>query len=327
MGYKVADIHLMGKKPGILWKMLNFLGDWLVFRPIRDHIGALKTKYAVTGGSFISRDVLRFYSALNVPLMQGLGSTEDGPITMHHPGGVNIDTVGRPTLETSIRISDDGEILVSGKGLFSGYYKNPEATQEVLINGWVHTGDAGIVTEDGQIIFLDRVADLRQLKGGHRYAPAFIEGKLKFSPYIEEAVVLGDERKEYTSVMVVIKFSSMSQWAEKHHINYTTFVDLSQKDEIAELIRGSIKRLNKLLPEPTRVRKYILLQKEFDADDAELTRIRKVRRKFIEDRYHELVEAIYQGRTEFRVDAAVKYRDGRTGMISTNLKIRHVDEG
>ena len=326
VGHKIAEIKLANKKPNLFWRLLNQIGEFTCFKPIRDKLGFAKTRYPICGSTYVSPDIMRFYYALGMPLYQVYGSTESGINITHSEGDVDIESIGRPPLDTSIRISDDGEIQTNSLGLFTGYYKNPEATTKKMTqDGYYRTGDAGHFGPDGRIVYIDRVEDLRQLKSGYRYSPGFIEGKLKFSPYIQEAIALGDTDKDYISVIVIIDFLAAGKWAEDHHVGYTNFPDLSQKDELGEFIKRDMVRINRVLPEPSRIKKYILLHKEFDADDAEITRSRKLRRKFIEDRYRELVDAIYSDKREFAVEAAVKYRDGRTGTIKTSLKIREVE--
>jgi len=328
VGYKVADAKLAKKNLGLVWRILNQIGEFVLFRPARDKLGFAKTKYPICGSTYISPDTMRFYYALGMPLYQIYGCTESGINISHRDGEVDIESIGRPPLGTCIRISDEGEIQIKSQGLFAGYYKNSQATDEKMTqDGFYKTGDAGLVTDDGRIVYIDRVSDLRQLKSGARYSPGYIEGKLKFSPYIQEAIALGDSEKDYISVVIIINFLAAGKWAEDHHVSYTNFPDLSQKDEIGAFIKRDINWVNRLLPEPLRIKKYVLLHKEFDADDAEITRSRKLRRKYIEESYRNLVDAIYSGRNEFEVEAAVKYRDGRTSTIKTNLKIRGVDGG
>jgi len=324
VGHKMANMQVQRKKPGLLWRILDFIGEWVLFRPTRDKIGLVKTSNPVSGSSFLSPDVLKFFRAMRLSLGQIYGGTEAGLSTIHRPGDINIDTVGVPTVDTRIRISDDGEILVYSQSSFSGYYKNPEATAEKLKDGWFYTGDAGFITDEGHLVYVDRVSDLRELKSGYKYAPGYIEGRLRFSPYINEIISLGDKEKDYISVIVIIDYASVGKWAEDHHVGYTSFVDLSQKDEVGDLIKRDLERLNKLVPDESRVKKCVLLHKEFDADDAELTRLRKLRRNYIEDRYKGLINAVYQDEEQFDLEATVKYRDGRTDTIGTSLKIRTI---
>jgi long-chain acyl-CoA synthetase len=210
--------------------------------------------------------------------------------------------------------------------MFSGYHKNPEKTATTLLKGWCHTGDAVHINEAGHLIFMDRLEHLGELSSGIKYAPQYIEGRLRFSPYIKDAMVVGGKDKEYVTAMVNINFAMVGKWAERHSIPYTTFVDLSQKNEVAELIKKDLVRVNSYLPEPARVRKFVLLHKEFDPDEAELTRTRKIRRDFMEERYRELIAAMYQGKDEVSVEAPVTYRDGRKGVVTTNIKVRTVSD-
>jgi long-chain acyl-CoA synthetase len=195
-----------------------------------------------------------------------------------------------------------------------------------LIDGWVRTGDAGFIDQRGHLVFLDRLADVSRLANGAKYAPQYIEGRLRFSPHIKDAMVLGGEKRNYLAVIIIIDFENVGKWAEDHRINYTTFADLSQKDELSRLIRADIDRLNRDLPEEMRIKKFVLLHKEFDPDEAELTRTRKLRRGFMEERYAPLVNAIYNGQSGVDVEALVKYRDGREGVVRTNIKIWSADE-
>jgi long-chain acyl-CoA synthetase len=325
VGYRIADARLAGREPDFIWRLLNQVAEFLVFKPVRDKLGFVKTRYPICGSTYISPDVMRFYYALGMPLYQVYGSTESGINITHSEGDVDIESIGRPPRGTSIRISEEGEIQTKSPGLFTGYYKNVEATANKMTpDGYYRTGDAGFVKDDGHIVYIDRVDDLRQLKNGHRYSPGYIEGKLKFSPYIQEAIALGDSAKDYISVIVIVNFLAAGKWAEDHHIGYTNFPDLSQKEELGKFIKKDLERINHALPEQSRIKKYVLLHKEFDADDAEITRSRKLRRKYIEEKYSTLIDAIYRDNSEFPVEAAVKYRDGRTGTINTSLKIREV---
>ena len=208
--------------------------------------------------------------------------------------------------------------------MFSEYYKDKEKTDHAIRNGWFHTGDSGYISELNHLFYLDRIDNLDELSNGHRYAPAYIEGKLKFSRFIQDVMVVGGRNREYLSVIINIDFESIGKWAEAERITYTTFVDLSQKEEVGNIIKADLNRVNNTLPAEAKVRKFVLLHKEFDADEVELTRTRKLKRQFLQTRYRDLIEGIYDGKPEIPVVTEVKYRDGRKGTVQTNLKIRSV---
>ena len=224
-----------------------------------------------------------------------------------------------------MRITDEGELLVRSDCMFSGYLKDPKKTASALINGWCHTGDAVNINEKGHLIFLDRLVDMGELKSGVKYAPQYIEGRLRFSPYIKDAMVVGGKDKDFVSAIINMDFTMVGKWAERHRIAYTTFVDLSQKQEVADLIEKDLLRVNSYLPEAARVRRFVLMHKEFDPDEAELTRTRKLRREFIEERYRDLIKAMYDGSKEVKIEASVTYRDGRKGTVATAIKVRIVE--
>ena len=211
--------------------------------------------------------------------------------------------------------------------MFSGYHKDPDKTKVVLIDGWCHTGDAVHINEAGHLIFMDRLEHLGELSSGVKYAPQYIEGRLRFSPYVKDAMVIGGKDKDFVSAIINIDFAMVGKWAERKGIPYTTFVDLSQKREIADLVQKDLVRVNGYLPEAARVRKFVLMHKEFDPDEAELTRTRKLRRGFMEERYKELINAMYQEGKEIQVKAPVTYRDGRKGVVTTTIKVWAVSEG
>ena len=224
-------------------------------------------------------------------------------------------------------MTDRGELLVRSDSMFSGYYKDPSKTAETLVDGWCHTGDAVTINEDGHLIFLDRLEHMGELSSGIKYAPQYVEGRLRFSPYIKDAMVIGGKDKDFVSAIINIDFAMVAKWAERNRLPYTTFVDLSQKKEVADLVQKDLIRVNSYLPEPARVRKFVLLHKEFDPDEAELTRTRKLRRTFMEDRYQELINTIYTGGEEIKVKAPVTYRDGREGIVTTSVKVRTILDG
>lgn len=326
VGYKVVDLRSSKKKISPIWNLLYKLGDVLVFAPLRDKLGFAKTKYPVTGSAFLSPDFFKFFQAIGINLTQVYGSTEAGVVSMHPQDDIDNDSVGKVCTGVEIKISDEQEILIRGESLFSGYYKSDEKTNQAIRDGWFHTGDSGHINERKHLFYLDRIDNLDELSNGHRYAPAYIEGKLKFSSFIQDVMVIGGKNKNYLSVIINIDFESIGKWAEANQITFTTFVDLSQKEEVSDLIRKDLKRVNNTIPDESKVQKFVLLHKEFDADEGELTRTRKLRRSFLQDRYRDLIEAIYVNKREVPLVTEVKYRDGRKGIIETNLKIRSVYE-
>lgn len=326
VGYKVADLRSSKKRMGPAWNLIHKLADLLVFAPLRDKLGFAKTRYPVTGSAFLSPDFFKFFQAVGINLRQVYGSTEAGVVSMHPEDDIDNDSVGKICTGVGIEISDEQEILIRGDSIFSGYYKDPEKTAQAIKDGWFHTGDSGHINERGHLFYLDRIDNLDELSTGHRYAPAYIEGKLKFSRFIQDVMVVGGKSKNYLSVIINMDFESIGKWAEGSQISYTTFVDLSQKEEVSALIRKDLERVNNTLPEESKVRKFVLLHKEFDADEGELTRTRKLRRSFLQERYKDLIQAVYNNKKDVPVVTEVKYRDGRKGIMETDLKIRSVYE-
>jgi len=324
VGHKIADIKFEGKTPNLFWRILHSIAYLALFRPLKDRLGLSKVRFAVTGSSVLSLDTFRLIHAIGVELRQCYASTEAGLISSHGKGEIKFESVGRPSLGTSLRITNEGELLVTSDCMFTGYHKNPEKTEETLINGWCHTGDAVNINEQGHLIFMDRLEHMGQLKSGAKYAPQYIEGRLRFSPYIKDAMVIGGKDKDYVSAIVNMDFAMVGKWAERHRIPYTTFVDLSQKKEVADLVRQDLERVNGYLPEQSHVQKFVLLHKEFDPDEAELTRTRKLRREFMEERYKDLIDALYGSKDKVDVQAAVTYRDGRKGQVITSIQVRSI---
>lgn len=327
VGHKIADAYYGGNKSSPFWKALYKLGDWFVFRPLRDKMGLSRTRDATSGGTYVGPDVYRYFAAIGVVIKNGYGLSETLWSTLQTDDCMKLAATGAPVPQKEIRISGDGEILIRGLGLFTGYHKDIEATEDKMKGGWFHTGDAGHIDEDGQLYFLERVKDLMVLAGGAKFSPTYIESRLKFSIYIQEAIVFGDEVKPFVSAIIGIDFDAVGKWAEKHHLTYTTLVDLSQKEDVLGLIGRELAGINRSLPQQARLAKFVNLYKEFDPDEAELTRTRKLRRKFVEERYKLLVDAIYQGKREVVMETAVKYRDGREGKISTSIKVADVGGG
>ena len=325
IGYKVGDLSFQGKKPNLFWRTLRAIAELMVFRALRDRMGLVRMRIPYTGGAVLGPDVIRFFRAIGVNLRQIYGITEGLVPTVHTADECKFESVGRPLPGVTLRLSEKGEILIAKENCFTGYYKDPEATERAFAGGWYHTADAGHIDEDGHLIYIDRMQDMRELRDGTKFSPQYIESRLKFSPYIKDAFVVGGEERDFVGAVISIDFDNVGNWAEKRRIAYTTFVDLSQRPEVCELIRKEILKLNKSLPERSRVRRFVNLHKEFDPDEAELTRTRKLRRTFVEDRYKELVEAVYGEREELVMSAPVVYRDGRKGVVSTKIRVTPVD--
>jgi len=325
VGHKMADIRFQNERPNFFWRAVHGVAYGLLFRPLKDRLGLSKVRFGVTGSSVLSLDTFRLIHAIGIELRQNYASTEAGFISSHGEGEIRFESVGRPALGTEVRLTDAGELLVRSNCMFRGYHKDDQKTGVTLVGGWCHTADAVNINEAGHLIFMDRLEHMGELASGVKYAPQYIEGRLRFSPYIKDAMVVGGKDKAFVTAIVNMDFTMVGKWAERNRIAYTTFVDLSQKDQVAELIRKDMARVNSYLPEQSRVKKFVLLHKEFDADEGELTRTRKLRRDFVEQRYKDLIGAMYDGRSEVAVDAAVTYRDGRTGVVSTKIKVRSIE--
>jgi len=327
IGYRWADFKFEKKNPSPGWKLLYWIAYAAMFRALRDRLGFSRIRSAMTGGAALGPDVFRFFHALGVNLKQIYGQTEiAGYSTIHRDGDINFDSVGIPVpaAEISIYESDAegvGEILSRGPGLFQGYLKNQDETQSAMIDGWFHTGDAGYFTDDGHLVIIDRVKDLMHLKSGAKFSPMFIENKLKFCPYIVETVVLGHDR-DYVTAMICIDYKHAGKWAEDHRIIYTTYSDLACKEEVYDLIEREVVRVNATLPEKARIQKFLLLYKELDPDDEELTRTKKIRRKFINQKYVREIDALYSDAAELPIETVIRYQDGKTATLRTNLIIR-----
>ncbi len=327
IGYRMADTRFRKEKPAFWLRLLYFLADWLVFQEIKDQLGLRHLKRAYTGGAALGPDTFRFFHALGVNLKQIYGQTEiNGIAVVHRDGDIKFQTVGTPIPETEVKIDESGEILMRSPAVMVGYYRNPEATAEVLRDGWLHSGDAGYFDEDGHLVVIDRVKDVMTLHDGTKFSPQFIENKLKFSPYIKEAVVFGGDWP-FVTAMINIDFANVGKWAEKHQIAYTTYTDLSQKPEVYRLIRKHVEQANADLPPAARIQRFLLLHKELDADDAELTRTRKVRRRLIAQRYADLISALYSHNSFVDVETTITYQDGRTAKIQTRVSIETLNGG
>ena len=323
VGARILD----GKPVGMGDRLAYFLGDLLVYGPLRNVLGMSRVHVAYTAGEAIGPDLFVFYRSIGINLKQLYGSTETSVFVCIQPNGqVKPDTVGPAVAGVELKFTPQRELLIRSPGLFKEYYKNPQATAEAKdADGWFHTGDAGYFDPDGHLKIIDRVKDVGKLADGTLFAPKYLENKLKFFPYIKEAVAFGDGR-EGVCAFVNIDFEAVGNWAEKNNLPYSGYTDLASRDEVYALVRDCVEQVNAdLAGEPeianSQIRRFLVLHKELDADDGELTRTRKVRRGFIGERYDELVEALYAGRSSVHVEAQVKYEDGRTGSISADLKI------
>jgi long-chain acyl-CoA synthetase len=293
IGYQVAERQLNRQPIGLGWRLLERLAYLLAFRTLQDKFGIARVRYAYTGGAPLGPEIFTFFRAIGLNLKQVYGQTETAGIcVLHADGEVKAETVGQPTPSTEIRLSDTGEILIRGESVFLGYYKNPEATARALEDGWLHTGDAGLLDEEGHLVMIDRLKDVLPLADGSRFSPAFIENKLKFSPYVREAVVIGEDRP-YIVALIQIDMGNVGSWAEAHRLPFTTFKDLSHKPEVYQLIAAEVARVNQDLPKVAQIRRFALFDKELDADDEELTRTQKVRRATVAVKYKEMIAALY----------------------------------
>ncbi len=305
----------------------SMVAETLLFRALRDRLGFTRLRSAATGGAALGPDTFKFFRAMGVPLRTLYGQTETlGAFTLHEPDAVDPDTTGVAMgREVEIEIRDPdvngvGEIVVRHPNMFSGYYKNEAATAADLRDGWMHSGDAGYFNKAKQLVVIDRIKDLAQTARGERFSPQYIENKLKFSPYVAEAVVLGDGR-DYLAAIICIRFSIVSKWAEKNRISFTTYTDLSSRPETYDLLRKEVEAVNATLPPAQRISKFLLLYKELDADDGELTRTRKVRRTVINEKYADIIDAIYGGKPDIDIDTVIRFQDGTTQRIRCTLPV------
>jgi long-chain acyl-CoA synthetase len=324
IGRKWSECKFEKRPPSLLLRILYPLAYLAVFKALKDRLGFSNIRSATTGGAALGPDTFKFFHALGISLKQIYGQTEISGIScVHREEDINPDTMGEPIPETEVKISDSGEILSRSPAVFAGYYKQPEETDKTLIDGWLHSGDAGYLTPEGHLVVIDRIKDVMSLSDGVKFSPQFIENKLKFSPYIKEAVTVGHNR-EFIIAMICIDFGIVGNWAERSKVNYTTYTDLSSKPEVVDLIQQEVEKVNKGLPENAKVKRFILLYKELDPDDDELTRTRKVRRHFVEEKYLEIIDGMYAGKDTLRIEAVIKFQDGKTSTIRTEMAVRNV---
>ena len=328
---KVGPARTDGKSIGLFNGLMYSLGNFMVYGPLRNNLGFSRVRVAYTAGEAIGPDLFTFYRSIGVNLKQLYGSTETAVFVCLQPDNeARADTVGIPCKGVEIKVAENGEILVKSPGLLKAYYKNPEATAEVLTaDGWYHTSDAGFLDSHGHLKIIDRVKDVGRIVGGANdgamFAPKYVENKLKFFPHIKEVVAYGDQR-EIVCVMIYFDFDAVGNWAERRNLPYAGYTDLAQKHEVYKLIQDCVEQVNADLAEDTmlagsQVSRFLVLHKELDADDGELTRTNKVRRGFIAEKYQPLVDALYGGLTQQFIETTVKFEDGRSGSVSATLKI------
>ena len=335
-GMKVGrDVHverLEGRKPRLAARLQLPFAEALVLHHLRDNLGLGKAKNAMSGGALMAPDVFRMFHAMGVKLRNVYGATEIGLLTAHVGESYQLETSGSWMQSNTnygepleYRVSDEGELQVRGGSGFGGYHGKPEKTAEELTeDGWYKTGDAVSMTDSGELLFFDRVKDMRRLANGHSYPPQFIETRLRYSPYIKDLMTLGDETRNFVSALINIDMEVLGRWAEENNISFSTYTDLSQKTEILELIKSEVARINALLPEGSRLERFANFPKELDPDEGELTRSRKLRRAFLEERYAKLVDAIYGGDNQTDLEIAVTYQDGRQGVLKATVRISDV---
>lgn len=327
IGYHTAEMKFEKKPISALWSLLRWFAEITLFTKIRDHLGLSKVRHAYTGGAAMGPDHFRFFHAIGVNLKQIYGQTEIAGISVvHRDDDIKFDTVGTPIPETEILIGDDDEILSKSPSVFVGYYKMEEETEKALKDGWLYSGDTGFIDEDGHLVVFDRSKDIMILNDGRKFSPQFLEARLKFSPYLKDALIVGDNRPHVVAI-VCIDYNTVGKWAEDNGINYTSYQELSQLPEIYNLVEGPIHEVNRTLPDPAKILRFANLYKEFDADDDELTRTRKIRRAFVEDRYKDIINALYTQDEMLHMETNITYEDGRVVDIKADIRLQNVEEG
>ena len=326
IGYHNADLKFSKRPIPWYWKALNLLAYLAVHKKLKDHLGLSRIRYTYTGGAAMGPDHFRFFHSLGVNLKQIYGQTEIAGISvLHRDGDIKFDTVGKPIPETEVEITPEGEIISKSPSVFKGYYKMPEETAKALKDGWLHSGDTGFIDQDGHLVVFDRSKDVMILKDGTKFAPQYLETRLKFSPYIKDVWAIGDH-KPFVACVICIDYGVVGNWAEERNITYTSYPELSRLPEVYDLVRKEVIKMNCDLPPVARIKRFVNLYKEFDADDEELTRTRKLRRSFVENRYKDIVEGLYSGKDTVHMDTTITYEDGRVVQIRTDLRVMEVPQ-
>ena len=325
IAYRISALEDQQQPVPPTLRALRWLGEFAVFEPLRDKLGLTRVRNVLTAGAMLSPDIIRFFRAIGIELRQFYGSSETFG-TLHLRGSVRPETVGVVIPGVEIKIVENQEILIRTQARFKGYYKQPEKTGEALDSeGWYYSGDAGHFDEaSGHLIYLERVDDLIELASGEKFSPQYIEGRVKFSPYVQDMMAVGGAEMRFVSAIIVVDFQNISRWAEKQGIAFTTYVDLSQRPEVYDIVRRELQQVNSALPAYSQVRRFVILHKEFDADEAELTRTRKLRRGALQQKYSRLLAAIYGDQQAVHISAQVQYRDGRSGTVETELRVADV---
>lgn len=322
IGFKMTEKKYKKQKPDIFLKILYNLSSLIIFNPIKKSLGLINARICYSTDSMLSPEVFKFYHALSLPLKSIYVTTEGGILAGDKKEELNYDSVGYVYPGIEVKISKNGEILFNHEGIFKGYYMDPKRTSNAIKEGWLYSGDMGFLKDDGKLIIMDRLSDVVQLKNGETLLPQSIECRLRFSPYIKDAWVMAGPEGEYVSAIIVIDYNNVSRWAGKKRIGFTTFADLSQKEEIYELVQKEVEKVNQYLPEGTRIRKYLILHKEFNPDDGELTRVRTMRRLFLMEKNQYLIKAIYSDKNEIPIEVPIKQKERGTDTIRISLKIR-----
>lgn len=325
--------RLEGRRPSVWSRFLYPLANGIVLKPLRDKLGLVRAKAALCAGSAMAPDAFRLFHAMGIPLRSAYGATEFGIVSMHQGAAFDLETTGRPVpVDASFgdpirwRLADDGELLVSGGTGFARYLKQDDKTAEKRSASWFRTGDYCSLADNGDLVFLERLDDLRTLAGGDRYPPQYIETRLRFSPFIREAMTVGDQEREHVAALIEIDGDVVARWAEQRKIAFSTLGDLSQRQEIRGLICAEIRHVNRLLPPASRVRTFANLPKALDPDEGELTRTRKLRRSFLSERYADLIEALYGNAPSVQLEVPIRYQDGKRGLLKGTVFIEAVDE-
>ncbi len=320
---RIEELKFDGKAIPLGLRLAGTLGEFMVYGPVRDQLGLRRARWCYTGGAPMGPDTFRFFRGLGINLKQVYGMTEvAGLVSLQPDDQASPDTVGAPCAGIEVRIADDGEVQVKSDGVFAGYFQQEEKTAEAMSeDGWFRTGDAGVLNEQGHLVVIDRAKDVGRLGDGTPFAPQFVELKLKFSPFINEAVSFGDGHP-FISAMVAIDFETVGKWAEGQGLPYTNYMDLSQKPEVVALISDEVRKINHGLPEVSRIKRFLLLSKDLDADDNEITRTRKLRRGLIAEKYGPVIEAFYGGQNEVELRLAVTFEDGSGAHVDSRMTIQ-----